>query len=75
MSDPISDKRRPMLILGVSYLSNYDTQLIIVLLSTKTTTRRHLHNEIFFKLVAFADSFTGYLIDNCSMINCITPVG
>jgi hypothetical protein len=75
VSDPISDKRRPMLIPGVSYLSNYDTQLITVLLSTKTTTRRHSHNEIFFKLVAFADGLTGYFIDNCSMINCITPVG
>ena len=35
-SDPLSEKGRPMLILGVPHLPNYDTQLITVLLSTKT---------------------------------------
>ena len=36
VSDPLSDKHRPMLIPGVSHLLNYRTQFITILLSTKT---------------------------------------
>ena len=35
-SDPLSEKGRPMLILGAPQLPNHGTQLITVLLSTKT---------------------------------------
>ena len=35
-SDPLSEKGRPMLILGAPHLPNHGTQLITVLLSTKT---------------------------------------
>jgi mRNA-degrading endonuclease toxin of MazEF toxin-antitoxin module len=35
-SDPPSENGRPMLILGAPYLPNHGTQLITVLLSTKT---------------------------------------
>nr|WP_011571386.1 hypothetical protein [Haloquadratum walsbyi] len=35
-SDPLSEKGRPMLILGAPNLPNHGTQLITVLLSTKT---------------------------------------
>jgi len=35
-SDPLSDKGRPMLILGTPQLPNHGTQLITVLISTKT---------------------------------------
>ncbi|WP_144920448.1 PemK-like protein [Halorubrum salsamenti] len=35
-TDPLSDKGRPMLVLGAPRLSNHGVQLITVLLSTKT---------------------------------------
>ena len=35
-SDPLSEKGRPMLILGAPHLPNHGPQLITVLLSTKT---------------------------------------
>jgi mRNA-degrading endonuclease toxin of MazEF toxin-antitoxin module len=35
-SEPLSEKGRPMLILGAPHLPNHGTQLITVLLSTKT---------------------------------------
>jgi len=35
-SDPLSEKGRPMLVLGALQLPNHGTQLITVLLSTKT---------------------------------------
>jgi mRNA-degrading endonuclease toxin of MazEF toxin-antitoxin module len=35
-SDPLSDKGRPLLVLGTPQLPNHGTQLITVLISTKT---------------------------------------
>jgi mRNA-degrading endonuclease toxin of MazEF toxin-antitoxin module len=35
-SDPLSEKGRPMLVLGTPSFSNHGTQLITVLISTKT---------------------------------------
>ena len=35
-SDPLSKKGRPMLVLGAPHLPNHGTQLITVLISTKT---------------------------------------
>ena len=35
-TDPLSDKGRPLLVLGTPQLPNHGTQLITVLLSTKT---------------------------------------
>lgn len=35
-SDPLSEKGRPMLVLGAPHLPNHGTQLITVLLSSKT---------------------------------------
>ena len=54
-SDPLSEKGRPMLVLGAPQLPNHGTQLITALLSTKayheeslsleTTTTRATHSE------------------------------
>lgn len=40
-TDPLSDKGRPMLVLGTPRFPNHGVQLITVLISTKTTTRSH----------------------------------
>jgi mRNA-degrading endonuclease toxin of MazEF toxin-antitoxin module len=41
-SDPLSEKGRPMLVLGVPQLPNHGTQLITVLISTKAYHEKSL---------------------------------